>query len=158
MTKTLSLITDYLGQVRLPLDLPAGTYTIGVTFAGDETYLPTSASGTSKVVTFAFQTPIDPAPTVNTAKAGSTVPVKFTIGGSFGLGILAGTPQTVKYNCETGVPTDEVEQTSTANSGLTFTNGVYQYNWKTAKNQTGCFRFELRLADGSLHVALIRLR
>ena len=74
VTKTLSLITDYLGQVRLPLDLPAGTYTIGITFAGDETYLTTSASGTSKVVTFAFQTPIDPAPTVNTAKAGSTVP------------------------------------------------------------------------------------
>ena len=64
----------------------------------------------------------------------------------------------MKYNCETGVPTDEVEQTSTANSGLTFTNGVYQYNWKTAKNATGCFRFELRLADGSLHVALFRLR
>ena len=39
VTKTLSLITDYLGQVRLPLDLQAGTYTIGVTFAGDETYL-----------------------------------------------------------------------------------------------------------------------
>jgi hypothetical protein len=159
-TKTLSLITDYLGQVRLPLDLPAGTYTIGVSFAGDETYLPTSVSGTSKLVAFGFTSPIDAPPTVNVARAGSTVPVNFTIGGSFGLGILAGTPQTVKYNCESGAPSDDVELTSSANSGLTFnaTTGIYQYNWKTAKNATGCFRFELRLTDGSLHVALFRLR
>jgi hypothetical protein len=158
VTKTLSLITDYLGQVRLPLDLPAGTYTIGVTFDGDETYLPASRSGTSALTAFAFQSPIIPPPTVNLAKAGSTVPVKFTIGGDFGLAILAGTPQTVKYDCESGAPTEQVEQTSTANSGLVFIDGVYQYNWKTAKNKTGCFRFELRLADGSLHVALIRLK
>ena len=51
VTKTLSLITDYLGQVRLPLDLQAGTYTIGVSFAGDETYLATSEPGTTAVVT-----------------------------------------------------------------------------------------------------------
>ena len=78
--------------------------------------------------------------------------------GTFGLGILAGAPQIARYNCDTGVPQDDVEGTTTANSGLSFANGVYQYNWKTARNQTGCFRFELRLADGSLHVALFRLR
>jgi hypothetical protein len=158
VTKTLSLITDYLGQVRLPLDLPAGTYTIGVTFAGDETYLGTSKSGTTTVVHFAFQSPVDNAPVVNTVKAGSTVPIKFSLGGNFGLGVLTGTPKAIAYNCESGVPTDEVETVSTANSGLSFTSGVYQYNWKTTKNMTGCFRFELRLTDGSLHVALFKLR
>jgi hypothetical protein len=85
-------------------------------------------------------------------------PIKFTIGGNFGLAILGGRPRTVKYNCDTGAPSDEVEQTSTANSSLVFINGVYQYNWETAMNQTSCFRFELRLADGSLHAALVRLR
>ena len=158
VTKTLSLITDYLGQVRLPLDLQAGTYTIGVSFAGDETYLPTSKTGTSAVVRFAFLSPVDNVPTVNTVKAGSTVPIKFSLGGNQGLGVLVGTPLAVKYNCDSGVPTDEIETVSTANSGLTFTSGVYQYNWKTAKNATGCFRFELRLTDGSIHVALFKLR
>jgi hypothetical protein len=158
VTKTLSLITDYLGQVRLPLDLQAGTYTIGVSFAGDETYLPTSRTGTTAVVHFAFLSPVDAAPTVNTVKAGSTVPIKFSLGGSQGLGILMGTPLAVKYNCDSGVATDEIETVSTADSGLTFTSGVYQYNWKTAKNATGCFRFELRLTDGSVHVALFKLR
>ena len=52
VTKTLSLITDYLGQVRLPLDLPAGTYTISATFDGDETYLPASVSGSTSFVSF----------------------------------------------------------------------------------------------------------
>ena len=158
VTKTLSLITDYLGQVRLPLDLQAGTYTIGVSFAGDETYLATSKTGTTAVVKFAFLSPVDNAPTVNTVKAGSTVPIKFSLGGNHGLGILVGTPVAAPYNCESGVPTDEVETTSTSNNGLTFTGGIYQYNWKTAKNATGCFRFELRLSDGSLHVALFKLR
>ena len=53
---------------------------------------------------------------------------------------------------------DEVEQTTTANDGLAFNGGIYQYNWKTSKSTTGCFRFELKLTDGSLHVVLIRLR
>jgi hypothetical protein len=158
VTKTLSLITDYLGQVRLPLDLQAGTYTIGVSFAGDETYLATSKTGSTAVVKFTFLSPVDPSPTVNTVKAGSTVPIKFSLGGNQGLGILIGTPLAVKYNCDSGVPTDEIETISTADSGLTFTSGVYQYNWKTAKNATGCFRFELRLTDGSVHIALFKLR
>jgi hypothetical protein len=158
VTKTLSLITDYLGQVRLPLELPAGSYTIGVSFAGDETYLGTSKSGTTTVVHFAFLSPVDNSPVVNTVKAGSTVPIKFSLGGNFGLGVLTGTPKAIAYSCESGVPTDEVETVSTANSGLTFTSGVYQYNWKTAKNATGCFRFELRLTDGSTHIALFKLR
>ena len=58
----------------------------------------------------------------------------------------------MKYSCESGVPTDEIEQTSTANSGLTYnaSTGLYTYNWKTQKNVTGCFRLELRLDDGSV--------
>jgi hypothetical protein len=160
VTKTLSLITDYLGQIRMPLDLPAGTYTIGASFGGDETYLPSSVSGSTSFVSFGLRAPIDAPPTVNTVKAGSTVPVNFSLGGNFGLGILSGTPVAVKYSCESGVPTDEIEQTSTANSGLTYnaSTGLYTYNWKTAKNASGCFRFELRLDDGSVHVAYFKLR
>ncbi len=86
------------------------------------------------------------------------MPIKFSLGGNHGLGVLDGTPRTIPYDCESGAPQDPVETTNTANSGLTFTNGVYQYNWKTAKNARGCFRFELALDDGSVHVALFRLK
>ena len=158
VNRTLSIITDYLGRVRLPLDLPAGTYGVTVGFAGNETYLPTSASATTAVIAFEFLSPVDDPPTVNVVKAGSTVPIKFSLGGNHGLGVLAGTPVAVKFDCETGVPQDELEQTTTSSSGLTFSGGLYQYNWKTAKSARGCFRFELRLGDGSTHVALFRLR
>ena len=38
-----------------------------------------------------FFSPVDNLPTVNVAKAGSTIPVKFSLGGNRGLGILAAT-------------------------------------------------------------------
>ena len=158
VTRTLSLITDYLGRVRLPLDLPAGTYAVVVSFAGDETYEPTDASDDTAIIAFAFRAPVDNEPTVNTVKAGSTVPIKFSLGGNHGLGVLAGTPLAVKYDCESGVATDEVELTTTSNSGLTFTGGLYQYNWKTPKAARGCYRFELVLDDGTTHFALFKLR
>ena len=92
VTRTLSLITDYLGQVRLPTNLAAGTYTIGATFAGDETYLSSSTSGSASLVSFGFRSPIDVSPTVNTVKAGSTVPVNFSLGGNSGSASSLGHP------------------------------------------------------------------
>jgi hypothetical protein len=76
------------------------------------------------------------------------------------VGVLDGTPRTVAYDCESGALQDPVETTTTANSGLTFSTstGLYQYNWKTAKSARGCFRFKLALDDGSIHVALFRLK
>ena len=158
VSKTLSLVTDYLGRVRLPLDLPAGSYAITVSFAGDETYQSASRSGTTSFVDLTFLSPVDNPPTVNVVKAGNTVPIKFSLGGNFGLGILDGTPIAVPYDCESGVPTDPVEETSTANSGLVFVNGVYQYNWKSPKSARGCFTFQLALDDGTVHIALFQLR
>ena len=143
VTTTLSMITDYLGQVRLPLDLPAGTTRSVCRSLATRPTCRRQRSGTAAVVDFAFllagRQPAD----VNVVKAGNTVPIKFSLGGNHGLGILDGNPIAAQYDCDSGLPTDEVEQTSTANSGLTFTNGVYQYNWKTPKNARGCFRFEL---------------
>jgi hypothetical protein len=64
----------------------------------------------------------------------------------------------VKYDCESGVPQDEVESTVMSNSGLIFTGGLYQYNWKTPKGKVGCYELQLALDDGSTQVALFRLR
>jgi hypothetical protein len=110
------------------------------------------ALGTIQTYTISgpFQ-PVDPQPTVNVMKAGRTVPVKFKLGGDFGLNVFAsGYPQSQAVQCASGTPTDDVESTSTSNSGLTYdpTTGTYTYNWKTLsswKNQ--CRTLILQFAD-----------
>jgi hypothetical protein len=113
------------------------------------------------LVTYAFSgfiQPVDNAPTVNTVKAGSAVPVKFSLGGDYGLDIfMAGSPRAVTYACGGGA-IDAIEQTVAATvSGLTYSaaTGQYTYVWKTDKLWAGgCRRLELSLKDGSTHVAL----
>ena len=80
-----------------------------------------------------FFSPIGNPPGVNSAKAGSSVPVKFSLGGDRGLAILAdGYPASVQVDCVTGAPLGSPEPTSSAD-GLTFANGQYSYVWKTVE-------------------------
>jgi ABC-type oligopeptide transport system substrate-binding subunit len=96
--------------------------------------------------------PVDPQPTVNTMNAGRTVPVKFSLGGNFGLGILAdGYPVSQQVACAGGAPQDDVESTSSTGSGLSYdaSSGRYQYNWKTQKGWAGqCRTLILKFDDG----------
>ena len=98
--------------------------------------------------------PIDAAPVVNKAKAGSSVPVKFSLGADYGLDVLAdGSPSSRTVACGSGAPADELEQTASANkSGLTYdaASGIYTYVWKTDKKWGGsCRNLSVELADGS---------
>ncbi len=110
-----------------------------------------------------FFAPIDNLPVVNGMNAGRAVPVKFSLGGNLGLGILgAGGPRSMAASCDTGAPAAEVEeQTADTNSGLTYDprSDQYSYVWKTAKAYAGtCRRFELNLNDGSSHAFVVRFR
>ena len=108
-----------------------------------------------------FFAPVDNG-VLNVAKAGSAIPVKFSLGGDQGLDIFAaGYPKAVRISCDTGESADAVEEYVVAStSGLKYdaASGRYQYNWKTTKGVTGCFRLELGLKDGSLHTADFRLK
>ena len=149
--------------------VPGGAYSITAYFSGtiplhpwgpppasitldDPVYQPSvSLPGVIKVhwPFTGFFSPVDNPPTLNVAKAGSTIPVKFSIGGDYGLSILAvGSPKLVKITCSTTLPTDVLEELSLEASGLKFTGGQYQWNWKTAKTDTGCWRLDLILVDG----------
>ena len=103
-----------------------------------------------------FYQPVDNG-TWNKAKAGSAIPVKFSLGGDYGLDILqAGYPKVTPLACPAASsPTDPVEETVTAGgSGLTYDANAdqYAYVWKTAKSWAGkCYRFELGLDDGTSH-------
>jgi hypothetical protein len=95
---------------------------------------------------------------VNTVKAGSGVPVKFSLGGSFGLGILAaGSPTSNQVACPINNGTSSIDQTSTAGASvLTFdaATGTYTYVWKTEKAWAGsCRQLTLTLLDGQSFTA-----
>ena len=103
---------------------------------------------------------MDPLPTVNSAKAGSAVPVTFRLGGDRGLDVLAaGYPRTTTAGC-TGT-TDEVER-SVSPGGATLTYdgaaGTYTWVWKTLKGSAGCRDLVLRFRDGTELTARFQLR
>lgn len=95
------------------------------------------------------------------AKAGSAVPVKFSLTGDQGMSILAaGSPGSQPTSCTSTANLDTVEETAAnSNGGLAYdaTSDRYQYVWKTDKAWAGtCRQFVLRLTDGSAHTASFR--
>jgi hypothetical protein len=103
-------------------------------------------------------TPAATAPGWNKAKAGSSIPVKFSLAGNQGLNIFeAGYPKVTKITCPSGtLVADAVEETVTTTSGLKYDALADQYNytWKTATTFAGtCQRLEVKLVDGTSHYA-----
>jgi hypothetical protein len=102
-----------------------------------------------------FAQPIDNGGVWNTAKAGSAIPVKFSLGGAQGMDVInAGSPTATATACPgASAALDAVEETVTASqSGLTYDAdaGQYIYVWKTNKAWAGkCYSFDLGLNDGS---------
>ena len=105
-----------------------------------------------------FAAPVDGGDVVNTVKAGSAVPVKFSLAGDHGLGVLAAGSPTVSFGACSSGPTDAIEQTVTAgSSGLQYdpTADQYTYVWKTDKAWAAqCGTLTVGLADGTTHTAM----
>lgn len=102
-----------------------------------------------------FYAPVDNQPTLNVVKAGSSVPLKWSLTGYQGMDILpSGSPSSRSVACDNSLPPDELELTATpGTSGLAYdaTTDRYSYVWKTERSWTGCRELVLRLADGSTH-------
>ncbi|MFL5952971.1 MAG: PxKF domain-containing protein [Gaiellaceae bacterium] len=107
-----------------------------------------------------FLTPVEPAPTPNRAKAGSGVPVKFSLGGNRGFAIFVkGYPASRAVDCDSGAPTGLETIASAGNSNLTYdaTNDQYTYVWKTQPAWAGtCRQLVVALKDGSMNIALFK--
>jgi hypothetical protein len=93
----------------------------------------------------------------NKAKAGSTIPVKFSLAGDQGLSIFeSGYPQSGAIACGAST-TDAIEEYSTATvSGLKYDPLTHQYiyNWKTQSTWAGsCRQLIVKLVDGTYHRA-----
>jgi hypothetical protein len=113
-----------------------------------------TASATYRVIYrfTGFFRPVDNLPTLNVAKAGSAVPVKFSLSGNQGLSIFAaGYPKSMAISCNSTASTDGVEETVTAGgSSLNYDASAdqYIYVWKTDKAWTGCRQLVVKLNDG----------
>ncbi|MFJ9447007.1 PxKF domain-containing protein [Kitasatospora sp. NPDC101235] len=110
-----------------------------------------------------FQAPVDNPPAVNAVNAGRSVPIKFSLGGNRGLGILApGQPSVQEADCTTGAPIGSPVPAETAGgSSLQYdpASDTYTWVWKTVKTWAGtCQMFTLGLNDGTTHTALFHLR
>jgi hypothetical protein len=110
-----------------------------------------------------FFQPVDNAPTLNVAKAGSAIPVKFSLGANQGLDIFQpGYPRVTPVSCSTSAPTDAIETTVTAGgTSLQYDSTANQYNyvWKTSSNWAAtCVQFDLGLNDGSSHTFLVQFK
>lgn len=113
-----------------------------------------------------FFQPIDNTPAggaivFNKAKAGQSIPAKFSLGGDQGLDIVAaGYPKVTSVAC-TATAEDLIETyaATTANNGLVYDRAANQYNyvWKTQSTwANSCRKFDLMLVDGTHHVAYFK--
>jgi len=105
-----------------------------------------------------FVAPVDNPPIVNVAKAGSAIPVKFSLHGNQGLNILVtGSPSSRTILCDNGASQDDIELTVTAGgSSLSYdpVADLYTYVWKTDKTWAGaCRELTVTLNDNSIHKA-----
>lgn len=103
-----------------------------------------------------FFQPIDNNNVFNKAKAGSAIPVKFSLSGNRGMGIID-TIGARRVACPSTMVADALETTAAdTTSGLKYdaTADQYNYTWKTGTVLAGtCQRLELKLMDGTLHTA-----
>jgi hypothetical protein len=108
-----------------------------------------------------FIAPVDNFGIYNKVKAGSAVPVKFSLVGPQGLDVLKGAPVVTKVACPSGMKVDALEETASSKTpaGLTYDSrtGLYQYTWKTATTMAGtCQKLTVNLADGMSYSALFQ--
>jgi hypothetical protein len=117
--------------------------------------------GTTQTPAFNFAgffPPVDNPPVLNQVNRGQAIPMKFSLGGNYGLNIIApGYPTATQISCSTGTTVNSGTLTDTAgSSGLQYNSstGTYTYVWKTSKSWAGtCQQFDLRLNDGTDHTA-----
>jgi YVTN family beta-propeller protein len=92
-----------------------------------------------------------------TLKAGSTVPIVFSLSGDRGPDVLAaGSPASGAVRCGTTVPTRTYPAASDGGLRFDSSQGVYVFQWRTKRGWAGtCRAFVLTLGDGSVHQLVV---
>jgi hypothetical protein len=145
--------TDTATPTPTPTPTPTDTATPTATDTATATPTPT---GTPYPFT-GFFPPVNNQPILNVLKAGSAVPVKFSLNGYQGMNIFAsGYPASATVVCGTAAQ-DAIEQTVNAgSSSLSYDTGTnqYIYVWKTDKAWANtCRTLVIKLNDRTYHRA-----
>ena len=105
-----------------------------------------------------FGPPVEPAPAFNAAKAGRTVPVKFSLGGDRGSDIFASGPTATPISCTDGTPTGPAVA-ATGSLRYDPVADQYVYTWRTDRSWAGtCQQLSFTLVDATSHEALFDFR
>lgn len=113
-----------------------------------------------------FFSPVDNPPVLNTAKAGSTIPVKWRLSDSAGAPVTTLDSVIALLNgattCDAG-PSDAIEEVAAATGGSALrydaVTNQFIYNWKTEKTWKGtCRLLRVSLADGSHYDAKFKMQ
>lgn len=162
-------------------DDPSGTYPLptGTVGAQSRTFTATDRVGhtTTETCSYAvvysfsgFGSPVTDfstqTPTVNTVKAGASVPVKFNLGGDQGKAVFApGYPRSVALagcaDANLMTPVDGGAATGAGPGGVVYDAATDQYNyvWRTDARWAGsCRQLLLKLDDGTSHRANFRFK
>ena len=110
-----------------------------------------------------FFPPVSNLPSINAVKAGSAIPIKFTLGGDQGFGILAaGFPVSQQVGCSSSAPINDIEETSTSGgSSLSYDalSDQYKYVWKTQSGWLGtCRQLVVKLSDNTTRTAIFQFK
>ena len=141
-----------------------GTTTVTVTAADESGNSATTTFDVTVLFNFSgLLQPIDPFPALNIARAGSSIPVKFSLSGNKGLDILAaGSPSSSTTPCDGNEPGTTIEETvREGEATLTYdpVSDEYKYVWRTNREwKKTCRILTVRLTDGSEHYAKFRFK
>ena len=118
--------------------ITVGTHNLTASFGGDVNFLPSNSDAISILVKYRFDgffAPVDRLPTLNSAKAGQAIPLKWRLTDANDQPITSLTAVNVKIgslSCGTSPYADAIEEYAAGASGLqNLGNGNYQFNWKT---------------------------
>lgn len=100
---------------------------------------------------------------LNSVNAGRAIPVKFSLGGDYGLDVFeAGFPRSQVIECNSQAEVDGIEETVTAGqSSLSYAAGsdTYTYVWKTEKSwENSCRQLVVKFDDGTTARANFKFR
>ncbi len=167
-------IADNPTNATVSVSAGAVTYSAPTGFSGSDSFsywvcdlsgLCDQATVSVEVVPYwfgGFEPPIAVEPDVNRVKAGRAVPIKFSLGGDFGLGVIAeGYPVSGATACDSGadpVDLDPVDSPGASTLSYDPESGRYKLVWKTDKTRQGCRTLIVRFVDGTSHTALFEFR
>jgi hypothetical protein len=142
-----------------------GTGAITLTGFTDDTLFYSTASGSigsyristgsiTRYTVQAFAAPVDNPPTINRARAGRAIPIKWRLTDQAGAPVsdpaVFSSVTSTTADCSTSAPVDDIE-TYAGGSGLQYVgDGWWQFNWATPSSYAGqCRIMRLRLAGGT---------